>query len=152
MDDPLGRTLVGLQATLFVALAVGPWLGTPAVPLGPAWGSLGGALMLLGATVVIAAAVRLGPRLSPFPRPRPGHDLVTDGVYRLVRHPIYGGVLLAAVGWTLLRPAVATLAVTLLLWLLLEAKSRYEERSLRCVHPAYDAYRRGTRRFVPFLY
>ena len=152
VDDPLGRTLVGLQATLFVALIGVPWLGAPTLALAPWWSALGGVLVLLGAALAVLGGVRLGRRLTPFPRPRPGHGLVTDGVYRYARHPIYGGVLLIAVGWTFVRPSLATASVTLLLWLLLEAKSRYEERVLRNAHPAYDDYRRGRRRFVPFLY
>lgn len=152
VDDPLGRTLVGVQAFLFVALAWGPSVGPSPAWLAPGWAALGVGLLLCGAVLAVLAGVRLGTGLTPFPRPRPGRGLITDGVYRLVRHPIYGGVLLMALGWTLVHPMPATLLGTSLLWLLFEVKSRYEERLLCTVHPEYDTYRRGRRRFVPFLY
>jgi protein-S-isoprenylcysteine O-methyltransferase Ste14 len=153
MDDPVGRRLVSLQAALFVLIAAGPWL-----PLGPggvappATAKLGVALMLAGAALAVAAGLRLGRHLTPFPRPRPGGELVTRGVYRHARHPIYGGVLLLAAGWSLAHASGgAGVAALLLLWLL-ERKSRYEERLLVAAYPAYADYAARTRRFVPFVY
>jgi protein-S-isoprenylcysteine O-methyltransferase Ste14 len=77
---------------------------------------------------------------------------VTAGVYAFARHPIYGGVLLLAIGWSVAQASLATLGATALLWLLFEAKSRYEERTLVEAYPAYPAYAAATRRFVPFVY
>ena len=153
MDDPTGRRVVSLQATLFVAVAAGPWL--PIGPLGTApaaVGWLGAALMLAGAGLLGVAVARLGRNLTPFPRPRPGGDLVTRGVYRHARHPIYGGVLLLATGWAVARLSPATAVAVLLLWWLLERKARYEERVLAEAYPAYPGYAARTRRFVPFVY
>lgn len=152
MDDPLGRRLVGTQATLFVAIAVGPWVPFGAAAPAPAAEWTGRWLMLLGLALAVAAGVRLGRLLTPFPRPRPGGRLVTDGVYRHVRHPIYGGALLLAVGWSLAQASLAAAGATVLLWLLLEVKSRYEERALAAAYPDYPAYAAATRRFLPLVY
>ena len=153
MDDPLGRRFVGLQAVVFVAVGFGPWLPLTvdaAVPPQARW--LGQAIMLAGLLLALAAGLRLGRNLTPFPRPRPGGELVTAGVYAFARHPIYGGVLLVAIGWSVFQSSVATLAAAGLLWLLFEAKSRYEERVLVEAYPDYPGYAAATRRFVPFVY
>jgi protein-S-isoprenylcysteine O-methyltransferase Ste14 len=153
MDDPVGRGLVGLQAALFVAIVAGPWwpgVGTGAAE--PAAALLGALLLVAGAALAVAAGARLGRSLTPFPKPRADGELVTSGVYRHARHPIYGGVLLLALGWSLLHPSWVSGAATLLLLGLLELKSRYEERLLAEAYPGYRAYAARTRRFVPFLY
>jgi protein-S-isoprenylcysteine O-methyltransferase Ste14 len=153
MDDPVGRRLVGLQTTLFALIGAGPWLpvGTGGAAPPPA-SLLGAALMLAGATLAVAAGLRLGRNLTPFPRPRPGGELVTRGVYRYARHPIYGGVLLLAFGWSVVQFSWGTGAAALLLLWLFERKSRYEEGLLRRAYPAYADYAADTRRFVPFVY
>ena len=153
MDDPVGRRLVSLQATLFVLIAAGPWLPVGAggvVP--PVAAVLGGALMLAGLALALIAGLRLGRNLTPFPRPRPGGELVTRGVYRYARHPIYGGVLLLAFGWSVVQFSWGPGGAVLLLLWLFESKSRYEEGLLARVYPAYADYAAGTRRFVPFVY
>jgi protein-S-isoprenylcysteine O-methyltransferase Ste14 len=153
MDDPVGRRFVGLQAALFVVVGFGPWLplaADPGVPPQARW--LGQAFMLAGLLLGLVAGLRLGRNLTPFPRPRAGGELVTAGVYAFARHPIYGGVLLLAIGWSVAQSSLATLGATALLWLLFEAKSRYEERALAEAYPTYPAYAAATRRFVPFVY
>ena len=153
MDDPFGRRLVGMQATLFVAVAAGPWVPwAPAPGVPPAAAFVGWGLMALGLALALVAGLRLGGNLTPFPRPRPGGSLVTSGVYRLARHPIYGGALLLAVGWAVARSSLVAGLAAALLWALLEAKSRYEERALAYAYPGYPDYAAGTRRFVPFVY
>jgi len=72
-----------------------------------------------------------------------------DGAYRLVRHPIYGGLILVALGWSLNSSPLA-LVLTVTLALVLEAKSRLEESMLALRFPEYGAYRHRVRwRFVP---
>jgi len=93
----------------------------------------------------------LGSSLTPFPRPSEGATLRERGIYGRVRHPIYGGVLLLALGWSLALSPLA-LGATALLWILLELKSRHEESMLLARYPEYAAYReRVARRFVPGL-
>jgi len=153
MDDPRGRLFVSVQAALFAAVGFGPWLPLALDPVAPPpvrW--VGQVLMLAGFALALVAGFRLGRNLTPFPRPRPGGELVTAGVYAFARHPIYGGALLVAIGWSVAQLSVATLLATALLWLLFEAKSRYEERALSDAYPGYRAYASTTRRFVPFVY
>jgi protein-S-isoprenylcysteine O-methyltransferase Ste14 len=114
--------------------------------------ALGALSIVAGLGLAVAAGARLGRSLTPLPVPVTEGALVREGVYRHARHPIYGGVLLASVGWTVATGSWASLAATAALWMTFEAKSRFEERWLARRYPGYEAYARGTRRFLPFLY
>ncbi len=78
--------------------------------------------------------------------------LVTDGVYRWVRHPQYTGILLFSLGWILHWPTVLTLLLFPALAAAYVALALAEEREARRVYgPAWEAYAKRTRRFVPFV-
>lgn len=112
--------------------------------------AIGVVLGITGLVEFVQGVAALGTSLTPFPRPSDGATLRERGVYGRVRHPIYGGVLLLALGWSFALSPLA-LAVTLLLWILLELKSRHEEALLLERYPAYTDYReRVRRRFFPW--
>ncbi len=70
-----------------------------------------------------------------------------------MRHPIYGGGILIAFGWTIVFGSVAGLVLSLALALFLDLKSRREELWLTEHYDGYEAYRQRTpRRFLPFVY
>ena len=105
--------------------------------------AIGGAILLVGGTVGIRHSLTL------FPRPLEGARLHVGGAYGLVRHPIYGGLILIALGWSLVSSPLA-LVPTVALVFVLELKSRLEESMLTQRFPEYDAYRHRVRwRFVP---
>jgi protein-S-isoprenylcysteine O-methyltransferase Ste14 len=113
-------------------------------------GSVAGIALLAGGLAMASWGIAsLGPSLSPFPRPAEGARFLDRGAYGLVRHPIYGGVLLGAAGWSLVRSPLA-LAATAVLGVVLELKSRSEESMLVATYPEYAAYRDRVRwRFIP---
>ncbi len=118
----------------------------------PWMGAVSFALMLAGLALLILGAVELGDALTPFPRPRDDSTLSIGGVYARARHPIYGGVLLIAAGWSLIFASIAGAVFTLLLVVVFELKARREEEWLRERYGDYDEYRRRTRRkFIPWL-
>ena len=90
--------------------------------------------------------------LTVFPRPREGGRLVETGAYRLVRHPIYGGLILGAFGWGLLTASPVALAGAVVLAAFFDLKSRREEVWLVEQLDGYDRYRDRTRRLLPWLY
>jgi protein-S-isoprenylcysteine O-methyltransferase Ste14 len=98
-----------------------------------------------------------GPLGRAFPRPEPdaaahpenGATRTESGAYRYARHPIYGGLLLAAAGWSLRRQSVTALLLTAGLGGLFMAKSRFEEAALTRRFAEYPAYRRRVRQFLP---
>jgi protein-S-isoprenylcysteine O-methyltransferase Ste14 len=77
--------------------------------------------------------------------------LVQTGVYARARHPIYGGLIVAAVGWALWRSSGVHLALAVALALYLDAKARMEERWLLERFPDSAGYRARTRRLLPWL-
>ena len=111
----------------------------------------GAAFAILGANLLYLSGRALGRSLTPFPRPREGGELVTEGPYRWARHPIYGGGILFFLGWALYSgpPALLGVAALALVW---TGKSKLEERLMAERYPDYERYRRETpRRFVPFI-
>ena len=80
-------------------------------------------------------------------------ELVTTGVYRIIRHPMYSSLLLLAWGVFWKAPSWAGAALVTAATGCLLATARAEEReNLRFFGPAYAAYMRQTRRFIPFLF
>ena len=95
---------------------------------------------------------RLGRQLTPFPKLAEGGCVKRSGAHRLVRHPMYGGVLLMALVWSL-AASPATLAPWAVAAGFLDAKRRYEEAWLREEHPEYEDYMASVRRrFVPYVW
>lgn len=141
---------VVLLALIFLSALVG--LNWPAwfEPVAYAVGAL---LLALGVAVLAAGGIGLGSALTPFPTPRPGGELQTTGVYGLVRHPMYGGGILIALGWSTVFATVAGLVLTAVLALFAALKARREELWLEESHPGYAEYRRRTpRKFIPFVW
>jgi protein-S-isoprenylcysteine O-methyltransferase Ste14 len=107
---------------------------------------------VLGLVLLASAVLSLGASLTVLPRPRERGGVVVSGVYRAVRHPIYGAVLLLALGWSLVESPLGLIG-TALLAVVFDLKARVEEAWLTERHPAYEAYLERTRqRFVPGLY
>lgn len=114
---------------------------------------LGGITALVVAGVVVALGVRgLGASLTPLPRPGLDAEMVDSGVYARIRHPIYGGLILAALGWAVLTRSLPSFGIAVLLAIFLDAKARREEGWLLDRYPTYAAYRRRTKRFLPGVY
>lgn len=152
----LGRRGEGwfvIQVVLLGAVAV-------AGGLGPAWSgvaravgvALGVVLLGLGALLAVRGILDLRHNLTPFPKPIDGARLVDTGAYRLVRHPIYGGLILGAIGWGLVGASIPALVGAVTLAIFLRLKSGREEAWLADRFEAYDEYRARTRRFVPWVY
>ena len=141
---------VVLLAAIFLSALVG--LAWPASVAPVAWAA-GAVLIGLGIALLGAGGVGLGSALTPFPAPRSAGELQTGGVYRHVRHPMYGGGILVALGWSALFATIVGFALTIVLALFAELKSRREEAWLEERYPGYAAYRAGTpRRLIPFLW
>jgi protein-S-isoprenylcysteine O-methyltransferase Ste14 len=110
--------------------------------------------LLASSAVVIAGTLwatwslaTLGRCFGLFPEAR---GLVTGGPYRLVRHPVYLGELVAAVGLVLARPALAIAFIVVAFAVLQYWRTIYEERALSNAFPSeYPAYARRVGRLVP---
>jgi protein-S-isoprenylcysteine O-methyltransferase Ste14 len=151
---PRGEGWVAIQVVLFwLIIATG-------FGLGGAWARearwvttlLGVLLAVAGLALAAKGLVDLKSALTPLPRPRDGAELVETGVYGLVRHPIYGGIVMAGIGWGMFAASPAAIALALVLLGFFRLKSGREEAWLRERYPAYTAYATRTRRMLPFVY
>jgi len=78
--------------------------------------------------------------------------LVTTGIYRWIRHPMYGSLFLLAWGGVLKDVTAGSLALGVAATLALFATAKAEEaENVRRFGEEYVAYMKRTRRFVPFL-
>lgn len=109
--------------------------------------------LVAGLVLVTVGLFNLGRAFSPLPAPRKNHRLVTTGLYQHVRHPVYGGLILASLGLAAITRSEGRLALALLLWAVLERKAVFEEGALLARYGAeYKALQERTRRFFPWLY
>ena len=110
--------------------------------------------ILFTASIIFSgvAAFQLGSNLTPLPRPKAGAKLVRSGLYRVVRHPIYFGVILLSVAWFLITQGELTLAYTGLIFLFFDIKSRKEEQWLVTTFPEYTHYQKQVRKLLPLIY
>ena len=114
---------------------------------------LGVVLFSAGGALRIWPVFVLGERFSGLVAIQPGHTLVTSGVYGVIRHPSYLGLLINSLGWSLaFRSGVGVLLTVLLVPPLL-ARISAEENLLHAEFgDEYNAYCSHTSRLIPGIY
>jgi protein-S-isoprenylcysteine O-methyltransferase len=110
-------------------------------------------LAICGAGLSIWARLILGENWSNFPSLKQNHALIVTGPYRLVRHPIYTGLLIALLGsalqYGLIRSFLAVLSCAVGLYLKVSVE---EEFMVQRFGEAYLRYRRDVSTLVPFVF
>lgn len=115
-------------------------------------GLIGLSISIVGAVLAIWSRVLLGRNWSLSVQQKQNHELIIKGPYRLVRHPIYSGLLLLFAGNAIIvgdyRGILAVLIVFASFWW----KSRKEEALLiKTFGDQYVSYKRQTKAIIPFL-
>src|SRR5262245_26394313 len=114
---------------------------------------LGVVLFAAGGALRIWPVFVLGNRFSGLVAIQPGHTLVTNGVYKVIRHPSYLGLLINSVGWSLAFRSGVGLILTLLLIPPLVARIGAEENLLRAEFgDEYNTYCSHTWRLIPGIF
>jgi protein-S-isoprenylcysteine O-methyltransferase Ste14 len=117
----------------------------------PILGAIGAVLFVCGIALAVWARVHLGRNWGMPMTQRVEPELVTSGPYRLVRHPIYSGLLLALAG-TALATNLLGLAIVVILGAYFYYAATVEERNLVVAFPtAYPAYQQHTKKLIPYL-
>jgi protein-S-isoprenylcysteine O-methyltransferase Ste14 len=151
-----GEWYVITQVIFFLLVAFGPrtWPGLPAWTPPFTWLGyiVGMLLILLGGFLSLTGLLGLGSNLTALPYPKDDATFVETGPYRLVRHPIYSGLILAAFGWALWVNGWLTLGYAALLFVFFDIKSRREEGWLKEKFTGYEAYQKRVRKLIPFVY
>jgi protein-S-isoprenylcysteine O-methyltransferase Ste14 len=151
---PRGEGWVIIQAAFLAAIFTAGVLTGPDWPQGhsTALQAIGGVLVVVGVIVgVLGLRALRGAMTGPLLAERASH-LVEDGMYALMRHPIYAGQILITLGWSLLRSSFATLLLSLMYAVFLDLKGRREETVLSERFSQYADYARRVRRFLPGVY
>ncbi|MCU0571204.1 MAG: isoprenylcysteine carboxylmethyltransferase family protein [Oculatellaceae cyanobacterium Prado106] len=110
------------------------------------------ALFLLALLFFGKGLLDLGQSLTPLPHPREDGQLVESGVYGLVRHPIYTGVVCGCLAWALYQMSVSHLLGAIAFFLFFNAKASREEQWLTEKYPDYPAYQQRVKKLIPWIY
>lgn len=151
---PRGEGWLLLQTLLLVAIAVAAMASPLAVD-----GSteqiarMVGLVGIVGGLIVFGLGIAtLGSSLSPLPKPLASAELVERGIYRLIRHPIYTGLVLAGLGGSIYSVSPLALLFTVVLAVVLDLKARREEIWLGQQYAGYAGYVTRTKKFIPGVY
>jgi protein-S-isoprenylcysteine O-methyltransferase Ste14 len=114
---------------------------------------VGLALLAAGGALRLAPVFVLGRRFTGLVAIQEGHRLETGGLYRVVRHPSYAGLLLFMAGYVLAFRCWLGLLLVAAMLAVLVGRMNAEERLLESEFgEEYAAYRRHTWRLVPWVY
>ena len=146
---------VVMQAILLGILFFGPAHLNPDASIEAPTGLLvwcGYGIFILGTVIALIAAVNLGKNLTPLPRPKENAELIQGGLYRLVRHPIYFGVIVLTIGWGVIQQSALVWLYVILIAIFFDIKSRKEERWLVERFSTYTDYQGRVRKLIPWIY
>ena len=150
-----GRLVARVIGVVIVGLLVARLRGARMIAMprssGPALAWVGVAVCGLGVAVAVWARIVLGRNWGiPMSR-RQAPELVTGGPYRLVRHPIYSGILLAMLGSALAAGPLWIVPLVLGAGYFIHSARQEEVFMLERFPDLYPTYRRRTKRLIPFL-
>jgi protein-S-isoprenylcysteine O-methyltransferase Ste14 len=114
-------------------------------------GAIGTLLVGLGVGLAIFARVYLGRNWGTPMSKKEAPELVTGGPYAFVRHPIYSGLILAALGTAIGLSVIWVLPLILVVPYFIYSARREEEFMCQQFGERYRAYMRRTKMLVPFV-
>ena len=143
----LGAVVAVLVWTLLLAVlgtsTLGVWAAPKWFPIAGAVVAISGLVLVVVAQIQMGASWRIGISETPT-------ELVTQGVFRWVRHPIYTGVVALLLGLVLMSPSPWTIMGACWLGSLINVQARLEEAAIGPhAGPAFDSWARQTGRFFP---
>ena len=101
-----------------------------------------GVLIIIIALIILLVAIKdLGRNLSPFPRPIKNSNLVTTGIYRFTRHPMYYSLIFISFGVFITKLSVYYLFLSISLGLIIKFKIALEEQYLNNKFKNYLLYK-----------
>jgi protein-S-isoprenylcysteine O-methyltransferase Ste14 len=156
-NNSRGEYLVLLQGALLAGFAILPVYQLPGLKIESTQllaltGSVASILGLGGLILIIKGLIDLGKNLTPLPYPIENGELVQTGIYGIVRHPLYSGLILVALGWTLFQMSISHLIASAILIIFFEIKANREEAWLTKKYPDYSEYSQRVKKLIPRIY
>ena len=103
--------------------------------------SLGILIIIIAFIIMLLAIKDLGRNLSPLPRPINNSNLVTKGIYRFMRHPMYYSLIFISIGFFIIKLSIYYLFLTIILALIIKFKIALEEKYLMNKFKNYLLYK-----------
>jgi protein-S-isoprenylcysteine O-methyltransferase Ste14 len=117
----------------------------------PVLGAIGAVVFASGIVLAVRARVHLGRNWGMPMTEKAEPELVTSGPYRVVRHPVYSGLLAALLGTALITNLIGLIIVVILCGYFYYC-ALVEEKNLTAAFPtAYPEYRASTKMLIPFV-
>lgn len=138
---------VGVQILLFVVYFLIPQNNNGAEIIYFAY--IGTTILFTGVFLIMAALIQLNKNISALPTPVTNAQLITTGVFKFIRHPIYTGIFLSGLGYGLFMDDIGKVLMSLILLIFFDMKSNYEEEKLKEKFPGYILYQNRTGKFTP---
>lgn len=115
-------------------------------------GSIGLTISVIGAIIACSSRYKLGKNWSLSVQKKENHQLIQDGMYKAIRHPIYTGLLLLFMGNAIIvgdnRAIIAIVIVFVSFWLKLKKE---EKLLLKTFGDKYAEYKSRTKALIPYL-
>jgi len=135
-----------------IVMELGPSPAMHFIPKNTGTELAGLSITILGLAVAIWARVHLGRYWSARPGIKQDHQLIRTGPYRLVRNPIYTGLLIGYAGTAIFIGELWAFIIVILLFIAFLGKIRAEEKFLlEEFGDVYEEYRREVKSLIPFL-
>lgn len=156
-NNSRGEYWVLAQGFLIILLILLPvyrpnWLNFSAAELFYLNWGVAAVLAFAGLGIFLKGLLDLGKQLTPLPYPKEEGQLVETGVYSLVRHPVYTGVIFLALSWAIFQLSLSHLITTGVILAFFDAKASREEAWLSEKYPSYADYRQRAKKLIPWLY
>ena len=152
---PFSRALLAFHALAFAVMyfGIGAAVIRGRVPIWFAGQRVAGALVISGGAALVVSALLCFRSWRFSATVDKDHELATSGPFRMVRHPIYMGLNLLALGTALWVPTAIVWAGFVLMVIGSDLRARTEETLLNdAFGPSYREYCARTKRFIPGIY
>lgn len=121
--------------------------------LSPLFGVIGSVLAVIGLTIAILARRTLGRNWSGNVELKKGHTLTTNGIYGIVRHPIYLGMFLMMLGTLVVFQSIVTLLLCLSVISVFIFRINREEKLMMKTFPKeYPKYKKQVKALIPYIW
>ena len=111
------------------------------IQVSPLFYLVGFLIIIISLIILLVAIKDLGRNLSPFPRPINNSNLVTTGIYRFTRHPMYYSLTFISLGVFITKLSIYYLFLTISLGLIIKFKIALEEQYLNNKFKNYFLYK-----------